>query len=276
MRSRAALGKAGVAGGLALLLIAALSAARADGSADVWSPAAALDLKAARRALADLPEGAAGREVRLQRAMLTIVTPPQTESRFDAVARELDALAAGPERDAIAAEAAYQSARLAQTRGRDSAAELMRRYEAVWTRFPGTPQAERAFVFAAIVRQHYPNEPAAAKRAALLALDREAEARLQTDTARRLYHLAASMAWARLLHDDDQACAHLEIVYRLGLDSAYTFSDVLFRLGEYHRRRGDRAGARRYFREFVERYPVDRRTDLARRLIADLSPDATP
>lgn len=210
---------------------------------------------------------------RLQHALLLIVTPPQTEARYDEAAAALRELALDPVADDIAAVAAYQYARLAHTRGAADDDTLMDSYRDVWTRFPGTTQAERAFVFAAIIRQYRALESAADKRTALREWDAQAVNMLRTDAGRRLYHLAASMAWARLLGDDELACAHLEVVYAIGLESQYTFSDVIFRLGEYHRLRGDVIEAIRFYTEFVERYPVDRRTDLARRLIARLTDD---
>ncbi|MEZ5413141.1 MAG: hypothetical protein R3F03_02390 [Opitutaceae bacterium] len=251
--------------------VARLFAVEDANDAPVWSAATRLDFKSARRELEQLPMAASDHDQRLQRALLQIVTPPQTEARLDEAAAALSELANDPSAGEIAAIAAYQFARLAHTRGGAHDAELIENYRAVWTRFPGSPQAERAFVFASIIRQYRADESADEKRAGLLQWDEEAVRRLHSDAGRRSYHLAASMAWARLLRDDERACAHLKIVHALGLASQYTFSDVVFRLGEYHRLSGERTEALRYFKEFVERYPVDRRTDLARRLIQQLS-----
>lgn len=245
----------------------------AQDASDVWPAATRLDFKGARGALEQQPVDPADYDQRLQRALLVIVTPPQTETRFAEAAAALHALALDPAAGEVAVTAAYQYARLAHTRGAADDETLIENYRDVWTRFPGTMEAERAFVFASIIRQYRAHESAADKRAAMLRWDEDAGRLLQTDAGRRSYHLAASMAWARLLQDDARACAHLEIVHALGLASQYTFSDVVFRLGEYHRRSGEKTAAIRYFKEFVERYPVDRRTDLARRLIKQLSTD---
>lgn len=260
-----------IAAALPLAWCAVVSIRAQESATDAaWSAAARLDFKAARTARADGPDGAQPREQQLQQALLLIVTPPQTETRFEAAAAQLHALSEGAQDD-VAALAAYQFARLAHTRRVAADDVLINNYREVWTRFPGTLQAERAFVFAAILRQYRAGETPEEKRAALARLDTEAARTLRTVAGRRSYHLASSMAWARLLQDDEQACAQLEAVYALGLASQYTFSDVLFRLGEYHRRRGDAAGAIRYFKEFIAHYPVDRRTDLARRLINEIS-----
>lgn len=244
-------------------------------TAAVFKAAAGFDFNQAQAALARLSPTDGARETELAAALLLITTSPQTDVRLDEAARRLAALALPPAADAVAAEAAYQRARLADTRHASDSAALLALYRDVWTRFPGTLPAERAFVFAAIVRQHQLEAPEA-KRAALLALDAEAGTQLRSLVARRLYHLTASMAWGRLLQDEERACAHLLVVHELGLASEYAFSDVVFRLGEYHRRRGDAAAAARFFTEFVTRYPTDRRTDLARRLAAAASPDGNP
>ncbi len=258
---------------LGLMLPSGSGRAGTDHATKVWSAASELDFKSARNSLPAEPGPATDRETRLMSALVLIVTPPQTATRLDDAAAQLQALARGPADDPLAAAAAYQYARLAHTRGTAAEEELIAHYRAVWTRFPGTIQAERAFVFAAILRQYRAHESAGDKRAALREWDAASARHLHSPVGRRLYHLAASMAWARLLQDDERACAHLEIVHAIGLASQYTVSDVIFRLGEYHRRRGDATGAIRYFNEFVELYPVDRRTDLARRLIQQLSSD---
>lgn len=211
------------------------------------------------------------RSAELAGALLLIVSPPQTRTKLDEAARRLEALSALPFDDAVAAEAAYQRVRLAQTRGELADTPLAGRYREIWTRFPDSPQAERAIVYAAIVVQHQPG-PMEARRTALLTFEEEVRGLLRSPAARRLYHLSASLAWGRLFDDEDRACAHLLVVYELGLASHYTFSDVLFRLGEYHRRKGEEATAARFFREFVARYPADRRTDLARCLALQLQP----
>lgn len=256
---------------MGLTLLSGPAHAGTDHNVPVWAAAAELDFKTARSSLPADPQEATDPESRLMRALMLIVTPPQTETRLDAAAAQLHELSRDSAAGDIAAVAAYQYARLIHTRGTAADEELIAHYRDVWTRFPGTMQAERAFVFAVIVRQYRAHESAEAKRAAMLQWDEDAQRMLHTDAGRRLYHLAASMAWARLLQDDERASTHLEVVHSIGLSSQYTFSDVIFRLGEYHRRRGDKAGAIRYFNEFVEHYPVDRRTDLARRLIRQLS-----
>lgn len=211
------------------------------------------------------------RSITLGRALTLAGRQPRTERNLLAAAKLLDDLMAGPA-DALAAEAAYHRTRLVQALAGTTAAEVEPSHRAVWENFPGTLQAERAFVLHAIGRQHAPMSLAERHRE-LIRLDTQAEALLTRDSPRRMYHLAASTAWARLAGNEARARDHLLVVHALGLADDYGYSNVIARLAEYHRRAGDNHGALRFYREFLERYPSDRRTDMISRWVNRLEAD---
>lgn len=210
-------------------------------------------------------------EDRFNLAVVLLNEQPQSAAKLDQ-ARDLFTALAG---DAslppdLRAASLYFHGRLEQSHARPvNPAAASALYTRALTEFPATAYAERAFVMQAVIRQYEPL-PVVEKRALLLALDAEAETRLRTPLAQRLYHLSAGLAWSRLLQDDDRAYAHYLRVHELKLQNDYENSNLLVRLGELSRRRGDKEAALKFFREFITRFPADRRTSLAREWIAVL------
>lgn len=215
------------------------------------------------------------RDIAYGLALTLAVSQPRTESNKARAAQLLEAVADG-HGDALAAEASYQRARMVGAMAGADADAGEAGYRLVWEKFPGTLQAERAFVFYAIARQHAPLTPAVRRRE-LIRLDAQATAMLTQDSPRRMYHLAASTAWARLAGDEARARDHLLVVHTLGLADDFGYSNVIVRLAEYHRRAGDSRGALRFYREFLAKYPSDRRTDVIGRWVKRLEdvPNAT-
>jgi tetratricopeptide (TPR) repeat protein len=210
-------------------------------------------------------------EDRFNLAVVLLNEQPQSAAKLDDARRLFAALAADASLPAdLRAASLYFHGRLEQTHARPvnpAAADAL--YARVQAEFPATAYAERAFVMQAVLRQYEPL-PTAEKRARLLALDAAAETRLRTPLAQRLYHLAAGLAWSRLQQDDDRAYAHYLRVHELKLQNDYENSNLLVRLAELSRRRGDKEAALKFFHEFITRFPADRRTSLAREWIAVL------
>ncbi len=210
-------------------------------------------------------------EARFSLALVLLNEQPQSAAKLDQARQILTTLAGDATLPAeLRAASLYYHGRLEQSHARPAAAHTATAlYARILAEFPRTTYAERAFAMRAVIRQYEPL-PVAAKRALLLELDAEAQARLHTPLARRLYHLSAGLAWSRLLQDDDQAYAHCLVVHELKLENDYESSNLLVRLAELSRRRGDRVAALKFFHEFVARFPADRRTSLAREWIAAL------
>lgn len=208
-------------------------------------------------------------EARFNLAIVLLNEQPQGAAKLDQARRLFAGVANDASADTgIRAASLYFHGRLEQTHARpvDPAAAATL-YARLLAEFPDSAYAERAFTMLAVIRQYEPL-PVAEKRARLLALDEEAAIRLRTPLGLRLYHLSAGLAWSRLLDDDARAYAHYLRVYELKLQNDYENSNLLVRLGELSRRRGDRANALRFFREFIARYPAERRTSLAQEWIA--------
>jgi len=216
-------------------------------------------------------DGRASAEDRFNLAIVLLNEQPQSAAKLDQARQLMAALADDVSLPAdLRAASLYFQGRLEQCHARPvnpAAADGL--YARVLADFPDSAYAERAFVMQAVIRQYEPLS-VAEKRARLLALDAAAEARLRTPLTQRLYHLSAGLAWSRLLQDDDRAYAHYLRVHELKLQNDYENSNLLVRLGELSRRRGDKAAALKFFREFITRFPADRRTSLAREWIAVL------
>ena len=210
-------------------------------------------------------------EDRFNFAIVLLNEQPQSAAKLDQARVLLTALAGDTSLPAgLRAASLYFHGRLEQSHARPvNPKDADALYGRVLAEFPATAYAERAFVMQAVIRQ-YEALPVAAKRARLLALDAEAETRLHTPVTQRVYHLAAGLAWSRLLQDDDHAYAHYLRVHELKLQNDYENSNLLVRLAELSRRRGDNAAALKFFREFIARFPAERRTSLAREWIAAL------
>jgi hypothetical protein len=210
-------------------------------------------------------------EDRFNLAIVLLNEQPQSAAKLDQARQLFTALAADASLPAeLRAASLYFHGRLEQSHARPvnpAAADAL--YARALAEFPETVYAERAFVMQAVIRQYEPL-PTAGKRARLLALDAEAQTRLRTPLAQRLYHLSAGLAWSRLLQDDDRAYAHYLRVHELKLQNDYENSNLLVRLAELSRRRGDKEAALKFFHEFITRFPADRRTSLAREWIAVL------
>ena len=204
----------------------------------------------------------------VSRALGLMADPVRSMAKF-AEARQLLQQAEESGGD-VAALAAYLQARLTQTElaGNDPAA-VMAAYERVRRAYPDSVYADHAFVFQAITR-HYAPIALAEKRTVLEELDREAEGTLRTAVGRRLYHLAAGLAWSRVMQDQTEALRHWEALYALGLESRFEYSNLLLRLAGLHQRQGRPREALRYFKEFDAEFPVDRRTGLVRDWIVAL------
>ena len=210
-------------------------------------------------------------EDRFNLAVVLLNEQPQSTAKLDQARALFTALAGDSALPAdLRAASLYFHGRLEQSHTRPvnpEAADAL--YARVLAEFPHTAYAERAFVMQAVIRQYEPLS-VAAKRARLLALDAEADTRLHTPLAQRLYHLSAGLAWSRLQQDDERAYAHYLRVHELKLQNDYENSNLLVRLAELSRRRGDKEAALKFFHEFITRFPADRRTSLAREWIAVL------
>ena len=174
---------------------------------------------------------------RFNLAIVLLNEQPQSAGKLDQARQLLATLANDASAPAdLRAASLYFHGRLEQTHARPvnpKAADAL--YARVQADFPATAYAERAFVMQAVIRQ-YEALSVDEKRARLLTLDAEAETRLRTPLAQRLYHLSAGLAWSRLLQDDDRAYAHYVRVHELKLQNDYENSNLLVRLGELARR----------------------------------------
>ena len=259
--------------GLALAATATAVRARdAVDPLDSYRAATAMNFPQASATVRQLNEGDhPSAEARFNLAIVLLNEQPQSAAKLDQARQLFSAVADDASLPAdLRAASLYFHGRLEQSHARPvnpQAADAL--YARALAEFPTTAYAERAFVMQAVIRQ-YEALPVAEKRARLLALDAEAEVRLQTPLAQRLYHLSAGLAWSRLLQDDDRAYAHYLRVHELKLQNDYENSNLLVRLAELSRRRGDTTAALKFFREFIARFPADRRTSLAREWIAVL------
>jgi tetratricopeptide (TPR) repeat protein len=256
-------------GGLILAVVGAVPAVATtrpeptDPIEQAYRTALAMDFQGAAGAFSRKLGGDGGSdEARLGLALSLLNEQPKSRSKLDRTRQLLESVESAHPTDELGAAALYFLARIAHTHETPTnpvaAEELYRR---VFTRHPTSVYAERAFLFSSILRQYAPQSPAE-KRATLAALDEEATHRLTGPVPLRLYHLAAGLAWSQLLQDDRQALAHGLRVHALGLEGDYEYSNLLVRLGELSRRSGDRAAALKFYREFLARYPADRRTGL--------------
>jgi hypothetical protein len=262
-----------LAAGLALFSSAiTLQSADAAGALDSYRAAVGMDFpKASAETRQRNAGGHPSAEDRFNLAIVLLNEQPQSAGKLDQARQLLGALAGDASLPAdLRAASLYFEGRLEQSHARPvnpQVADAL--YARVLAEFPATAYAERAFVMQAVIRQYEPMS-VADKRARLLALDAEAATRLQSPVAQRIYHLAAGLAWSRLLQDDDRAYAHYLRVHELKLQNDYENSNLLVRLAELSRRRGDREAALKFFHEFIARFPADRRTSLAREWIAVL------
>lgn len=241
-------------------------------SLDSYRAAVAMDFPRAAAAAHAANRGPApSAEARFDLAIVLLNEQPQSDGKLEQARQLLAELAADASLSAnLRAASLYFQGRLEQSHARPvNPAAAARLYAQVFEEHGQTAYAERAFAMYAVIRQYEPM-PVAEKRRQLEELDRQATVRLRSPLAQRLYHLSAGLAWSRLLQDDTQAYAHYLRVHELGLQNDYESSNLLVRLAELSRRRGDAATALKFFREFVARFPADRRTSLAREWIAEL------
>lgn len=248
------------------------AAGAAPDSLDSYRAAVAMDFP---RAAAEVREAAGGAnpspETRFNLALVLLNEQPQSVGKLEQARRLLAELAADTSLPAdLRAASLYFQGRLEQTHARPAnPAAAARLYVQVFEEHGATLYAERAFAMYAVIRQYEPM-PVAGKRRLLEQLDAQALTRLRSPLAQRLYHLSAGLAWSRLVQDDAKAYDHYLRVHELHLENDYESSNLLVRLAELSRRRGDAATALKFFREFVTRFPADRRTSLAREWIAEL------
>jgi hypothetical protein len=247
------------------VLIVAPAASRANEVDAAYHAAVDMDLREAARLFSAVYETQPeDRETRFGHALALLNDQPQTASKLDQARALLDGLHA--DRDApddLRAAALFFRARIEHSHAMPPAPEKAESlYRQTMAEFPDSIYAERAFLFHAIARQ-YRSVSTDEKRADLLALDAEAATRLKTPRVRSSYHLVAGLAWSRVLRDDAHALDHYRAVYAIGLESDHEAANLLVRLAELSRRRGDDAAALQYFREFLKRYPADRRSALA-------------
>ena len=235
---------------------------------DSYRAAVAMDFP---RAAAEVREAPPWPEARFNLALVLLNEQPQSLGKIDQARQLLGELAADASLPAdLRAASLYYQGRLEQSHARPvNPAAAARLYAQVFEEHSQTTYAERAFAMYAVIRQYEPL-PVAEKRRLLEQLDAQARTRLHSPLAQRIYHLSAGLAWSRLIQDDNQAYAHYLRVHALHLQNDYESSNLLVRLAELSRRRGDVPAALKFFREFVARFPADRRTSLAREWIADL------
>lgn len=210
-------------------------------------------------------------EARFNLALVLLNEQPQSLRKLDEARQLLAGLGAdGAVSADLRAASLYFAGRLEQSHARPAnSAAALQLYTQVFEEHADSPYAERAFAMYAVIRQ-YEALAVPAKRRLLEQLDAQAATRLRSPLARRLYHLSAGLAWSRMIQDDAQAYAHYLRVYELRLENDYESSNLLVRLAELSRRRGDVPTALKFFREFITRFPADRRTSLAREWIAEL------
>lgn len=240
---------------------------------DAYEAAVDMDFRQAGQLAAHAGTGA---EADFARALLLLNEQPKTAGKIDQARALFEQFWRAHPQDPLGVASLYFLARIEHTHAtpvnRQRAEEL---YRTLMNQHPASPYAERAFLFYAILRQHAA-EALPAKRAELLALDADAELRLKSPVAQRLYHLTAGLAWSRLLQDDDRALAHHLRVYALRLESDYEFANLLARIAELYRRRGETANALRFYREFLQWAPADRRSGLVAEWIRYLEKGGVP
>lgn len=245
-----------------LSVLASLVHAEPYATNESYRAAIGMDFRRAAEAAHEANEKQATAESRFALALALLNEQPKTRSNLDKARLLFESIHTEHTDEELGAGALYFLARIEHAHStplNPRRAEGL--YRQLFESHPKSDYGERAFLFYSILRQHAA-APLSVKRTEMMALDTDAEQRLRSPVIQRLYHFAAGLAWSRVLQDDERALAHHRRVYVLGLESDFEFANLLLRIAELERRRGDANAALRFYREFLQRAPADRRSGL--------------